>query len=197
MAALMLQVPPETARILQELPVPGTPEKHDPHITVMYLGKDLPIEKIGEMLPVIYDITSNTLPFSVATNHISYFPPGADGVPVIAKIVAPPLHRFREALTSAFDASELHYDKKFPDYNPHTTLAYAPDRKTTIDLHIPEISWGAHELVLWGSNRGTGRLVIKFPFSLPQGKTAASGKTDSLARAAVQLSAWGLKDQFV
>jgi len=192
MAALMFQVPSETARILHELEVPGNPEKHDPHITVLYLGKDVPIETISEMLPVIYQVTSRTAPFSVSTNHVGYFPPGDDGMPIIAKIQSPPLHDFRKVLTSAFDDHGIEYDKKFPDYKPHTTLAYAPDREEPFELDIPEISWGCHELVLWGSNRGTGRLTINFPFSL--GKVASQ---DVFKRAAIKLASWGQKDQFV
>jgi 2'-5' RNA ligase len=201
MAALMFQVPPETARVLHEIPVPGDKEYEDPHITVLYLGKDLPIERIGEMLPVIYDITSKTLPFSVATSHVSSFPGGDDGVPVIARINSPALHRFRDELCEAFDAEGLPYDKKFPEYKPHTTLAYSPDPETEVDLDIPEISWGAHELMLWGSNRGTGRLVIKFPLSLPMAKAARSGyrapaSREALYRAAVQVASWGRRDRF-
>lgn len=192
MAALMFQVPPETARILHELEVPGNPEKHDPHITVLYLGKDVPVETISEMLPVIYRVTSTTAPFSVTTNSVGYFPPGDDGMPIIAKIDSPELHEFRKRLTDAFEAGGVEYDKKFPDYKPHTTLAYAPGRTKPFELDIPEVSWGCHELVLWGSNRGTGRLTINFPFSL--GKTAAQ---NSLSRAAVKLAAWSQKDQFV
>ena len=198
MAALMLQVPQETARVLHELPVPGKKELQDPHVTVMYLGKDLPIERIGEMLPVIFDVTSKTLPFSVSTSHVSTFPAGNDGVPVIAQVDSPALHSFRKKLTQAFKAADIPYDNKFPEYKPHTTLAYDPDPDSEVDLDIPEVSWGAHELVLWGADRGTGRLVVKFPLSLPQGKTASSGASrDALYRAAVRLSLWGRHDRLV
>jgi 2'-5' RNA ligase len=197
MAALMLQVPQETARVLHELPVPGKREHSDPHITVLYLGKDLPIESIGEMLPVIFDVTSKTLPFAVATSHVSTFPAGDDGVPVIAQVDSPALHRFRAKLTQAFEAADIPYDNKFLSYRPHTTLSYAPDPDTEVDLDIPEVSWGVSELVLWGADRGTGRLVVKFPLSLPQGKVAAVPSRDALYRAAVQISLWGQRYSFV
>jgi len=196
MAALMLQVPEETARVLRELPVPGEPEKGDPHITVIYLGKDVPIDLISSMIPVIYKISSATLPFSVTTNHVSYFPAGEDGVPIIAEVNSPELHRFRENLCKALDEAGLPYDKKFPEYKPHTTLAYDSNPETTVDLNIPEISWGAHELVLWGSNRDAGRLVVKFPFSLLTNK-AASESDNAFYRVAVQVAAWKERDQFV
>jgi hypothetical protein len=170
---------------------------------VIYLGKDVPLERISKMLPVIFSVTSKTPPFSVSTNHVSCFPAGDDGVPIIAKIVSPALHRLRENLIAALEDNDLEYDKKFPEYKPHTTLAYSSDPKTTVDIDIPELTWGAHELVLWGSNRGTGRLVIKFPLSLPQGKVAgpyaeaAAQAVTTYHRATVQLAAWGKKDCFV
>lgn len=198
MAALMIKVPDETARVLRELPVPGKREEvGTAHITVMYLGKDIPIEMISSMLPVIYGVTSTTLPFSVETEEITTFPPGDDGVPVIAKIQSPALHGFRAALCAAFDEAGMPYDKKFPEYKPHTTLAYDEDEDTHgFELDIPPISWGAHELVLWGSNRGEGRLVVKFPLSLPLGKTASPRRESALHRAAVQVAAWAQRDRF-
>jgi 2'-5' RNA ligase len=196
MAALMLQVPEETARVLREIPVPGEPERHEPHVTVIFLGKDVPIDQISAIVPPVYEVASQTMPFSVSTSHVSNFEPGEDGVPVIARIDSPALHRFRDDLCAALDDADFPYDKKFPEYKPHTTLAYAPDPDTVVDLDIPEVTWGAHELVLWGSNRGTGRLVVKFPLSLPVGKTASDHQT-AFFRIAVQIAAWRRRDQFV
>lgn len=197
MAALMFQVPQETARILHEIQVPGTPEKHEPHITVMYLGKDVPIERISKMLSVIFDVTSTTSPFTVATSKIGTFPPGDDGVPIIARVSSPALHEFRGRLAQAFDDNDLEYDKKFPDYKPHVTLAFDENKDSKVDMEIPEVAWGAHEMVLWGSNRGAGRLVIKFPLSLPEGRTASlEHYVAAEARAAIQVAMWGKKDAF-
>jgi len=197
MAALMLKVPEDTARVLREIPVPGQKETSEQHITVIYLGKDIPIERISAMVPVLYGVTSKTLPFAVKTDHVSNFPGGDDGVPVIAQIKSPELHDFRQALCDALDEAELPWDKKFPDYSPHTTLAYDPNPETTVDLDIPELIWGVSELVLWGSNRGEGRLVVKFPLSLTLGKAAATSSQESaLYRASVQVAAWAQRDRF-
>lgn len=172
MAALMFTLPEETSRVLSELEVPeGVPE-HNKHITVVYLGKDVPIETIARLLPVLHEVTSKTVPFSVSTDHITTFPAGDDGVPVIAKVVSPELHAFRANICQAMDDAGVEYDKKYPDYKPHVTLTYAKDMSTKFELDIPEISWPTHELVLWGSNRGDGRLVVKFPLSLPMARVA-------------------------
>jgi 2'-5' RNA ligase len=149
------------------------------------------------MLPTIYDVTSKTKPFAVTTTQVTTFPAGDDGVPVIARIESPPLQDFRQALVDAFDEADLEFDKKFPDYKPHATLAYAPDPETKVNFEIPELTWGVSELVLWGSNRGEGRLVVRFPLSLTTGKTASQIDRSVLYRAVVKLAAWSLKDQYV
>ena len=190
MAALMFTVPEETARILREIQVPGVPEKADSHITVAYLGDDVPIERIGRLLPVLYEVTATTLPFTVSTDLITTFPPGNDGVPVIAKVRSPELHAFRKALCDAMEQADIEYDRKYPVYKPHVTLAYAKDPTTLFELDIPEVTWPAHELLLWGSNRGSGRLVVKFPLSLPIGKIASDS---ALQRAMVQLALYRMR----
>lgn len=194
MAALMFPVPEETARILNEVEVPGTPETHHLHTTVVHLGKDIPIEQIAELLPVLYQVTSRTLPFSISTDLITTFPEGEDGVPVIAKVSSPELHAFRKSICGAMDDAAIDYGKKFPVYNPHVTVAYATDQDAEFELEIPEISWSAHELMLWGSDRGTGRLVVKFPLSFPTGKVASE---HAYQRALVQLAMWGKRDRYV
>jgi hypothetical protein len=64
-----------------------------------------------------------------------------------------------------------------------------------VNLTIPEVTWAAHELMLWGSNRGEGRLVVKFPFSLPSMMRAASSTSREAVRqrVAVQVAAWSRK----
>jgi 2'-5' RNA ligase len=190
----MFPVPEETARILNEVEVPGTPEAHNLHTTVVYLGKDVPIERIAELLPVLYHVTSRTLPFSLSTDLITTFPAGDDGVPVIAKVRSPELHAFHKSICESMEEASIDYSKKFPDYKPHVTVAYAENPDTEFELEIPEISWSAHELMLWGSDRGTSRLVVKFPLSFPKGRVASE---HAYQRALVQLAMWGKQDRFV
>jgi 2'-5' RNA ligase len=200
MAALMFSVPEETARILQELDVPEGNREPNAHITVAYLGDDVPVENIAALIPILYEVTSATMPFSASTSLVSTFPAGDDGVPVIAMVDSPELHSLRDELCAAMDAAGIEYSRKFPTYRPHVTITYAEDLDTEFELEIPEIAWPCHELLLWGSNRGTGRLVVKFPLSLPMGRAAFTGgglATAAYRKAMVKLAMWRERDRFV
>lgn len=189
MAFLGLKCPPETARILSEIALGEGIEKQAPssmHTTMIYLGKEVPIEKIAQCIPVIFSVVSQTKPFTVATSRVTTFPPNPDdGVPVIAPIESNELHDFRKAICAAFDQAGVEYNKKYPDYKPHLTLGYAKDplvhADNAVDLQIPTVEWGAHELVLWGGDSGDNRLIVTFPLSVATTKTA-------MHRAFVQLA---------
>jgi 2'-5' RNA ligase len=190
MAALMLRVPHETARLLSEVQYGDVGERESPgeyHITVTYLGKEIPIEQITKAIPIIFGITSKTRPFTVGTDHISTFPPGEDGVPIIARVNSPELHTLRDALWAAFDAAGIPYDKKFPEFKPHVTVGYSKDPLAgeVVNADFPRIEWGAHELILWGADRGDGRLSVTFPFSVSMARAASV-----LNRAYVKLASY-------
>ena len=191
MAFLGLKVPPETSRILSEINYGDVGEKEPPssqHITMVYLGKEVPIEKIAALIPVVFGVVSQTKPFTVATKKVSTFPANPDdGTPIIALIDSPELHVFRKAVTDAFDAAQVEYNKKYPSYVPHVTLGYSEEPlKQPINLDIPVVEWGAHELVLWGGDTGDNRIIITFPFSIALDKAA-------MHRAYVQLAKnWSL-----
>lgn len=195
MAFLGLKVPHETARILSEINYGDVGEKEPAssmHITMCYLGKEVPIEKIAAMIPVIFSVVSQVRPFTVATKKVSTFPPNPDdGTPIIGLIDSPELHVFRKALTGTFDAQGVEYNKKYPDYVPHVTLGYSKEPpRPPINLDIPVVEWGAHELVLWGGDSGDNRIIITFPLSVATSKTA-------MHRAFVQLAKnWSLSLDF-
>ena len=191
MAFIGLKVPHETARLLAQVEVDG--EKSDlssMHITMIYLGKNQPIEAITKATQVAFEVTSRSKPFMVETKTVSSFPPNPeDGIPLIALIESEPLHALRDALTAAFDAAGVSYDKKFPEYRPHVTLAY---KKATGDSEvgleappdqtIPTVAWGAGEMVLWGGDKGDEKLMVTFPFALALSKSAMYRAFVRLAR---------------
>lgn len=165
MAFIGLKVPPETGRLLNELDVPGTKEPlHKYHITMMYIGDEVPFEDLLKAIEATYNVTSQSLPFSVRTNKISHFPNG-DEVPIICPIESPAIHILREKLVKSFDAAGVDFNKKHPNFTPHVTLAF-DDKVPGKDRNINSLEWGAHELVLWGGDSGDDRLVVSFPFSM-------------------------------
>lgn len=178
MAFLGLRVPHETARLFGEVDFGGMGDREDTsalHVTLLYLGKNVPIEDIARLVPVVFSVTAQTRPFTVSTDHVTTFPPNPDdGVPIICRVQSNDLHGLRAAVTQALDAAGIEYNKKYPDYKPHVTVGYSQDPNVAglIDKDFPAITWGAHELVLWGGDSGDNRLIITFPFSLSMSKEA-------------------------
>jgi 2'-5' RNA ligase len=175
MAFLGLRVPLETARLLSEVPDVakyGDPEPLDRfHVTLLVLG-DIPIEDVARTIEPVFKVVSETRPFTVSTSHITTFPPG-ETTPIIGLIDSPEIHVLRARLTEALGEADIEYNRKFKDYVPHVTLGYsAPDLHYDggINVHLPvPISWGAHELVLWGGHvddQVMTRVIVTFPFSL-------------------------------
>jgi len=165
MAALMIEVPQDTQRVLKELKVPGVPCPQVDHITVVHLGDDVSIEQISEMMPFIYEACQAQKPFTVSTSKIGTFPKGDDGVPVIAVIQSSELMKFQKALKKALEVAQFDLEDKFPEYKPHVTLSYCGHERVP-NRTFPIVEWGVTSLTLWGADHGTGRLVIQFPLSL-------------------------------
>lgn len=165
MAFVGLKIPHETARLLSELEVPGKrSDVAESHITMIYLGKEVPIDVIAQAMKVTYGVTTATAPFSVRTSLVTCFPKGDDGVPVICRVESEPLHFLHGRLKTALQLHGVPFNDKWPDFKPHVTLSYAD--APMADQVIPSVEWGAHELVLWGGDNGDRRLIITFPFSI-------------------------------
>jgi len=180
MAALMLTVPPHAVEGLKVLPVPL---EADSHVTVVYLGDDVPVETLGELVPTIYSVTASVKPFSALTHTVSTFPEGDNGVPVIALVDSPALHQLKDRICAALDSVGYEYDTRFPQYKPHVTLAYGPSHVAGLEAQIRPVSWEVGDVWLWGANRGTGELMVKFPFASEMSHAAH-------ARALVKLASW-------
>jgi len=171
MAFLGLQVPAPTSRLFSEIEVDGDKTALGTyHVTMIYMGKDVPMEVLSEAIKATFEVTSKTRPFSVKTNKVTTFPKNDDGVPIIARVESEALHDLRAKLVESFQANGVDFNNKYPDYKPHVTLSYAED--SISDFEIPTVEWGAHELVLWGGDDGDRKLVVTFPFSLDADKTA-------------------------
>lgn len=185
MAFLGIAVPAQTARLIAEVDYGGIGQavpSSEYHITMIYLGKDVPIETISAAIPAIFSVTSRTKPFTVQTSRASTFPGNEDGVPIIARIQSNALHTLRSDIGQALDVAGIEYSKKYPEYKPHLTLAYSSEPlEQPVDVEFPVIEWGAHELSLWGGDKGDNRLIVTFPLSI--------GTKEALDRAFVKLAA--------
>lgn len=168
MAFLGLKIPAETCRLFSDIDVPGNRVKTQTyHVTLLFLGKDLPIDVLADAVKSTYKVTSTTKPFSVRTSRVTCFPPTKDEtVPIIARVESDPLHDLRDRLVKSFEVGQVAFDNTYPQFKPHVTLAYA-DTELEDEERIPTtIEWGAHELVLWGGDDGDKKLTATFPFTL-------------------------------
>jgi len=160
-----LRVPQEAAHTLSEIKVSGDPEQiANYHITLLHLGDDVPISTVALATMAAYEVAAKTRPFSVRTSRISCFPNDSDKIPVVARIESDALHDLWAHLCESFDAVNLDYSKKFPEFKPHCTIAWA--KEPVEDFRIPTMEWGAHELVIWGGDRGDRKVIVSIPFPL-------------------------------
>lgn len=168
MSFLGIAVPHEISRLLASVDVPGDPKPTSSyHITLFYLGDEVPVDKLSDALAPIYEVVSRTPPFTVETSEITSFPPKPDGtVPVVARIVSNDLLRLRAELKVAFDTAGIEYSKTFPDYRPHVSLAMLAGGARPADIPIRKVEWGVGEIVLWGGDYEDDKLIVTFPLVL-------------------------------
>src|ERR1700676_2321886 len=104
MAMIAIRVPDDIAHMISSIEAPGDPENNK-HVTIVYLGDDVPIEQLAEAVVVCFNVATATKPFSLRSEKVTTFPKGKDGFPVICPVESPPLHalkaRLEEALTKA------------------------------------------------------------------------------------------------
>jgi 2'-5' RNA ligase len=175
MAFVGLAVPTSTSRLFSDIDVPGDKTPRDQHhVTLIYVGDNLPIDTLAEVIKATYSVTAQTRPFTVRTTRVASFPVNGDdqdGHPVIAHIESDELHVLRANLADHFKDARVDFNQKFPKYKPHVTLAYAP--AAVEEFRIPTIEWGAHEVILWGGDHGDQKLTVTFPLALSPSVTAA------------------------
>lgn len=173
MAFIGLRVPAEVARLLKSVEVPGELVSGDSyHITVINIGSEIPIEQISKAVTAIHGVATNMVPFPVTLDHVTSFPAGNDGTPIICPVRSPELHQLNDLLKKALDKAGVPYSTKFPNFKPHVTMSYSKDEEVPLVRQpIGPLDWSVYEMVLWGGDSGDERLSVTFPFALP-GKTA-------------------------
>jgi 2'-5' RNA ligase len=170
MAFLGIKVPHEVSRLLSQIEVPGERVPRDEkHVTAVYFGSNVPIDRISKAIVVAYEVASRTKPIQLLVEEVTCFPKGADGVPIICSIISPELMSFQEDLCRSLDKAKVEYSKKYPEYKPHVCLAYAEE--PIEPMTVGPFEWAAYEMVLWGGDSGDDKIFITLPFSMP-GKEA-------------------------
>jgi len=179
MAFIGVKVPAETADVLSKIQVPG--EKTNPedmHITLVYLGKNVPIPEVLQAILACYMTTKRCAPFTCQIQSVSSFPKNPDsGAPVIAQVMCPELHRLHGSLINSMNLLEIEYSDKHPEYKPHITLSYADEEVDKV-LKIKPISWVVKELVIWGGDQGVERIAVSLP--LEGGEVIQNYKTNMM-----------------
>lgn len=164
MAMLAIPLSRDISRLFTQVDVPGARDPSD-HITLFFLGDEIPIETVGKLVPIIHQVTSELRPFMVSCKRITTFPKGENGYPVIAQLQAPQLQEIREKVKRIFDRKGINYDNEtHPEFNPHVTLSYS--KKKPKNISFPKIQWQVNELALFGGDGHDERVYVNFPFSL-------------------------------
>lgn len=159
-AIVGIEVPRAVAEKLAGLGAPGSPEAPETmHITVLYLGKDAPVESVLAATDALYRVCRRTPPFNVGFAVRTSFPDRGNGTPVIARVISPALHRFRAELMAELDAAGVFYDTKFPDFKPHVTVSYCDS--AVPDAPMEPTVWTVGSIAVWGGDSGRDRLAVK------------------------------------
>jgi 2'-5' RNA ligase len=169
MAMVAIRVPQETGHLLENMSncIPGDSQTaSDMHVTVAFLGDDVPISSLAAAMTACHAVTSRTSPFVLTVDSIESFEPGKDGTPIIMPVKSEELHALEQAVKAEMDRIGVFYDKKWPEFKPHVTLSYVKGMRGAGALPAP-LSWGAFGLTVYGGNHGNEGVSIELPFELP------------------------------
>ena len=170
MGFIGLKVPHETARLIEGLEYPGTPQgASSMHVTILYLGKDLPIETVAQAMIATCNVAAKIHPFICGVKDVASFPVNPDdGVPIILPVLSQTLHEFRAALINEFIVQKVPFSNKYPDYKPHISVAFVKDGSMdTYEAPLPSpLTWTASDVVIWGGNKNDELVSVVVPFSI-------------------------------
>lgn len=165
MAMVALKIPYDVASILEGVGPPG--DNHaasDMHVTILYLGDDVNIPRLGLAMVAVQKVAAETESFLLSVNRVDSFPENNGSIPIIAPIDSPPLHKFHDALRSSMDECGVWYSTKWKEYKPHVTLSYAKDVDfKNASLNFP-ITWGVCEVNIYGGNEMGDGVNVTIPF---------------------------------
>lgn len=171
MAFIGLRVPADAARLLESHDVPGDRlSASDMHVTILYLGKGVPILALAKAMVASFGVASRTPPISLVVDRVTNFPVGNDGWPLICRLSSPELQNLNADLKAEFTRLGLPFNNKWPDFKPHVTMSYLRDPQPdgfVFDSPLPgPLPFVVHELTIWGGDDGDGRIHVNIPFVL-------------------------------
>lgn len=167
MSFIGIRIPHDVGRMFSAIETPGKKVPIDEfHATLLYLGKNIPLETIGRAVIAVAEVAEATRPFRLVVETRSSFPKNDDGVPVICPVISEELHELNARLKGSLDAHGVDYSKKFPEFKPHVTLAYSNEE--VADEAFGPLEWSAYEMVMWGGDEGDERMSATFPFAFPK-----------------------------
>lgn len=174
MAFLGIKVPESTGRLLNQIDVPGKKESiSEYHVTMLFFGEDWPIKEVSKTLEATYEALKDVKPFTIKTSKVMSFPkPEDEPCAIIARVESDELHDLNDKLKKKFDKVGIEYSKKFKEYKPHITLAYADEEID--ESKFDTIKFEVNNLVLWAGDYGNNRLFIDFLLKGPQKEKEAS-----------------------
>lgn len=187
MAFIGFSVPADAALLLEGLDVPGDRESaSDMHVTVVHLGKDVPMVQLAKAMLVAHECARATRPMTFSVGKVASFPGGDDGVPVICPLDSPALQALNALLKQELRRFGIPFSDKWPDFRPHVTLGYVkdapPDLVVEQDLPSP-VLFSVSELCLWGGNAGGPEV---FKASLPLSLSAVERAAHAVSRRRVR-----------
>ncbi len=165
MAFIGFTVPPDVAKLLLDIDVPGDKAKpHEMHVTLAYLGKNTPTAETLKAAAACQIITQNTKPLRCAAAAVGSFPENPeDGFPIISRIVSPDIYNFRSRIVKALKHVGVEFSNRYPEYKPHVTLAYA--KESLPYFKINSIIWTVTSIFISGGDDRIGeKMVTILPF---------------------------------
>lgn len=159
MAIIAIEVPVGVAMYLNRLNLPGTKTPmEEMHVTIAQIDQDLTPVDVSVVSGIAKEATSLFETFTACLDHVTCFPKGTNGVPVICPVMSSVLKNVHSCIVEALDARNISFSKKFPDYKPHVTLSWANDHVDAMNLVQP-IQWSVSHLAMWPTTSGAFQSV--------------------------------------
>jgi phage-related protein (TIGR01555 family) len=139
----------------------------EPHVTVLYVGKDLPPDALDEVVAEVRASAAAAEPHRLGHPRLVAFPAGPDGTPIVVELDAWELESVHNRLLRAL--AHRVTAKQFPRFRAHMTIGYAAEmsaeaRAALLGVAVPE-GWAVPvaEVVVMAGQREAARVVLGTP----------------------------------